>query len=466
MKSVRKLVKRASNGQLFNWWEQFTITPGTRVDHPKRGPGTVKLVNPDDDQKVHVEFATGDTHRYAERSWAKFTNVRPATPRSAAAAQVVTDNRRLAAQVVEVLAMIEAQPTISGVHEYLRVLDGPTLSALLTAPMDGAEGVPGHSRTTSGRGRRSIIGGRQSMSQVAVSAISGARIGAYFCDELLVRIKKAYSEDDCDKCVMMLAEPMRLATVTNAAKARLIRSIAHAWDDPLTGEGAIAVRLIVTSVRGAQLVEMKRLFEETCVDGGAFDLTWLIFKRLDEETRIEVLAHIMVDHVQGAAARTAAAAPPPFQLLSDIDDTFYCSFLDRRVPRHTLYPGVIAFYREMQRGQGSRDLPVFLSARPRGYNSAGAVISIKQLQGKMAAMGLTSKSDQLTMLLGTVSTGIDNKKIALKKFVNFRWFKAIHPELHFAFVGDNGQVSASRLRVTHRVYYSAGISCESFSHKM
>ena len=46
MKSVRKLVSRASSGQLFNWWEQHTITPGTMVEHPKRGSGTVKLVNP------------------------------------------------------------------------------------------------------------------------------------------------------------------------------------------------------------------------------------------------------------------------------------------------------------------------------------------------------------------------------------------------------------------------------------
>tara|TARA_B110000977_G_C10684761_1_gene341038 strand:- start:110 stop:346 length:237 start_codon:yes stop_codon:yes gene_type:complete len=47
------------------------------------------------------------------------------------------------------------------------------------------------------------------------------------------------------------------------------------------------------------------------------------------------------------------------------------------------------------------------------------------------------------MLLGSVSTGIDNRKIAQKKFVNFRWFKAIHPSLHFGFVGDNGQGESS-----------------------
>ena len=52
-------------------------------------------------------------------------------------------------------------------------------------------------------------------------------------------------------------------------------------------------------------------------------------------------------------------------------------------------------------------------------------------------MGL--EDEHITMLLGEVKTGFSNKKIALKKFSNFREYKAIHPNYQFAFVGDNGQ---------------------------
>ena len=47
---------------------------GDRVRHPKRGPGTVVAMLPDDEgeMRTHVQFdRSGDTHRYRERSWAK-----------------------------------------------------------------------------------------------------------------------------------------------------------------------------------------------------------------------------------------------------------------------------------------------------------------------------------------------------------------------------------------------------------
>ena len=67
--------------------------------------------------------------------------------------------------------------------------------------------------------------------------------------------------------------------------------------------------------------------------------------------------------------------------MSDIDDTLACSGgvfpagVDYSFPKHTLYPGVLAFYRELDLGNnesGEWDKErlgnmVFLSARPHIY---------------------------------------------------------------------------------------------------
>ena len=392
MKTLHRTLKARASLSFDPWWEPLRITPGCTVTHPKRGGGVVKFVNADDDGKVHVEFAGGELHRYVQRSWSKFTHFEaaPAAPVRSAAADAAAEaalavSRRTSMRVAEAMAMVHSSSgDLDPLYQYLRFLDGAALSELLIAPADG---IP--------HGSMARVGGRKSMSAVAMTAMAGAGVGATFCDALCVRLRKTHSEDEAERCIALLTAKERLGGLTNAAKARLIRSIAHAWDE-LTGESALAVLRVFESARGADLDEVKELFEEGCVDGGAFDLSWLIFKRLDDETRLEVLQSFISDHVLREARRDAAGTTPrsgqhPFQLLSDIDDTFYCSFLDRRVPRHTVYPGVTHFYRELQRGQGKRDLPVFLSARPRGFNGAGAVISIKQLQGKMGAMGLTSK---------------------------------------------------------------------------
>lgn len=54
------------------------------------------------------------------------------------------------------------------------------------------------------------------------------------------------------------------------------------------------------------------------------------------------------------------------KVLSDIDDTFYANWIDRRYPEKTIYPGVRQFYAELdQVTEGGRhgDL-AFLTARP------------------------------------------------------------------------------------------------------
>ena len=54
------------------WYERKGIRLGDCITHPKRGKGTVVFLAVDEDERVHVEFANKETHRYNEMSWIKF----------------------------------------------------------------------------------------------------------------------------------------------------------------------------------------------------------------------------------------------------------------------------------------------------------------------------------------------------------------------------------------------------------
>ena len=58
------------------WWAEERVQVGANVMHPTRGRGKVIAVSPDDDQRVHVEFAVlGDVHRYDHASWSIFVSM-------------------------------------------------------------------------------------------------------------------------------------------------------------------------------------------------------------------------------------------------------------------------------------------------------------------------------------------------------------------------------------------------------
>ena len=63
------------------WWTRRWnggVVVGALVRHIKRGVGTIVAVSPEDDGRVHIEFETGETHRYAEQSWAKMSRTQSA----------------------------------------------------------------------------------------------------------------------------------------------------------------------------------------------------------------------------------------------------------------------------------------------------------------------------------------------------------------------------------------------------
>ena len=311
----------------------------------------------------------------------------------------------------------------------LRDMPGGVLSSVLTQSASGTGEVP--TASVEAGGPRTMQRARSMarfFSDAAVKAASDP-----IADVIFAKMKKAPANELRELFELISCE--RVVDLSNLAKAVVLRSIARTWDE-VDGEPAIACVNIIHSATGRDLEHLKLAFDTSSGDSGVFDLSWFVYKVVQTPARYEILQHFAVDAALtsrrvrssstsdlssssvGVAASSAApdCAPPAyFQLLSDIDDTFYCSFLDRRYPRHCVYPGVVEFYSRTMQGQQGRKLPVFLSARPRGYKGVGARVTIKQLQHRM---GL--EEAHITMLLGEVKTGFSNKKIALKKFSNFR----------------------------------------------
>mmetsp|Transcript_45171 Transcript_45171/g.130821 ORF Transcript_45171/g.130821 Transcript_45171/m.130821 type:complete len:1021 (-) Transcript_45171:88-3150(-) len=134
------------------------------------------------------------------------------------------------------------------------------------------------------------------------------------------------------------------------------------------------------------------------------------------------------------------------KVISDIDDTVECSGnkwpsgIDARYPRHTTYPGVTAFFRELQ-GGGEVGHLVLLSARP---HICGSLME-QRIFKKFAKKGEDSFFCQPAVLPGDLVSGADfvlngsMQALADRKFRNFEKYFRIYPEFRFVFLGDNGQ---------------------------
>ena len=181
-----------------------------------------------------------------------------------------------------------------------------------------------------------------------------------------------------------------------------------------------------------------------------------------KHTRDALLAHYAREAaVQAAHAllRTktarARAERPWRKVLSDVDDTLTCGYhypagCDQRFPRKTLYPGVLALYRELdlgahgpdQWGDGRLGNLAFMSARPHVYRDLSENFSYQKFKKLAMHRGLHAMP---TMLTGDLGSGAefmlnnDFEPLAAKKFQNFLEFQALYPEFSFVFVCDNGQ---------------------------
>lgn len=143
----------------------------------------------------------------------------------------------------------------------------------------------------------------------------------------------------------------------------------------------------------------------------------------------------------------------------DVDDTLLCSGgsypsgLDKSYLKKTLYPGVLAFYRELDLGAIGPDDTwnnskqgnlVFLSARPHVYKGASEDHTLHKLEllRQQKNRGLHTCP---SLLAGDLETGGEfmlrdtMEPLAMKKFENLRQYAQIYPEYTMVLIGDNGQ---------------------------
>lgn len=234
------------------------------------------------------------------------------------------------------------------------------------------------------------------------------------------------------------------------------------------------VRNILLNTHQDELSELKTL---TDAKGDYFCMNKLIFDDIKSESvRQDILNHfrreaaVLQTHIQMGTRRRAGALGManrhmPVQwrkVLSDVDDTLtssggmYPAGIDKRYSKKVVYPGVLAFYRELDIGtQGPDEWQddhvgnlVFLSARPHVYKDVSEranFAKFKKLRSRAGEGGRQGMHTTPSLLPGDLTSGKeymlsnDFEPLAKKKFDNFRRYVSIYPEYQHVFVCDNGQ---------------------------
>eukprot|EP00698_Gefionella_okellyi_P004908 TRINITY_DN14536_c0_g1_i1.p1 TRINITY_DN14536_c0_g1~~TRINITY_DN14536_c0_g1_i1.p1 ORF type:complete len:438 (-),score=100.54 TRINITY_DN14536_c0_g1_i1:102-1415(-) len=183
------------------------------------------------------------------------------------------------------------------------------------------------------------------------------------------------------------------------------------------------IRDLFCSCFGVSLTELKN-----SLDGvqDHQDLQKLVFDDIrDELLRDELLRHI---------SEQAHAVPrKDVKIISDIDDTLYSSLFDRRYPRGVTYPGLRQLYYELDIGpdeQGREGDVCFITARPTAFFGIPENMTKRMLRSRGIYKSTVLTGDMMHL------TG---KRIADKKFANFKDFEQLYPEYTFVFFGDSGQ---------------------------
>jgi len=236
---------------------------------------------------------------------------------------------------------------------------------------------------------------------------------------------------------------------------------------PANAKAEYWVRNIILNTHQDDLSELKTL---TDAKGDYFSMTKLIFDGIRSETvRQDILTHfrkeaaIQEAHMaMGTKKAKLRGLKAWTKVLSDVDDTLTCSAgsypagVDKRFGKKVVYPGVLAFYRELDLGSnGLYEWPessvgnlVFLSARPHIYKDVSErqnFAKFEKLRMRGGADGRAGMHTVPSLLAGDVASGReyivtnDMEPLALKKFENFKQYVSVYPEFKHVFICDNGQ---------------------------
>lgn len=192
-----------------------------------------------------------------------------------------------------------------------------------------------------------------------------------------------------------------------------------------------AIREVFLSCRGPALSLLKR-----AIDAGrnSHDLPQLLYQDIDDSR----LRQEILEHVDREGVRTEHRE---VKVLSDVDDTFYANWKDRRYPPKTVYPGVRQLYLELDKGPEDRPSPLgdvtFLTGRPGGPFG----MLEDQYHKRLGIKGL----EETVLLTGTLFHQFAHGLIFSRKWANFEQYRRLYPEFDFVMLGDSGQADPTLL---------------------
>ena len=201
------------------------------------------------------------------------------------------------------------------------------------------------------------------------------------------------------------------------------------------------VKNIILRTNQDDLSELKSL---TDAKGDYECMNQLIYNDIRTESiRQDILKHLKREaavqqaHMSIGTKKSKIRAKKAWRkILSDVDDTLYCSGghypagIDKRYANKVVYPGVLAFYRELDLGtQGPDEWPenavgnlVFLSARPHVYKDLSEAGNHSKFEKLKSTRSMHTTPSLLT---GDLTSGRhfivnnDMEPLAVKKFQNF-----------------------------------------------
>lgn len=214
----------------------------------------------------------------------------------------------------------------------------------------------------------------------------------------------------------------RFGSLSVPALANVIYGLQAGHTD---GADEEAIERIFCGTHGMRLTELKNAVNNRA---DYHDIEALVFSDIDDESiRATILNHI--------AAEASGVHPGEAKILCDIDDTVSAVLHDRRYPRGTVYPGVLALLDALDRGPTDEGFSLgdltFVTARP------GDVFGLieNHTRATLRRAGVASHS----VLTGTFAALASHDMMAARKIVNITHYHALFPEYRLVFIGDSGQ---------------------------
>lgn len=214
----------------------------------------------------------------------------------------------------------------------------------------------------------------------------------------------------------------RLGELSIEAQANLAYGLQAGHTDRADEE---AISAIFHARHGAELTHLKNQINSRT---DSHDLEGLVFGDIhDAGIRAAILEHIAE---QAASVHTGES-----KVLCDIDDTVICALHDRRYPRGTIYPGILALLDALDRGPDDEPFSTgdltFVTARP---GDAFGLIE-NHTRASLRRAGVATHS----VLTGTFAALITHDLMAGQKIANIYHYRQLFPEYRKLFIGDSGQ---------------------------